>query len=329
MKYKQLPEVNKPISALVFGTATSKLFAAVDQSRPDVEQCRQDAFELLDAVFAAGINCFDCAAHYGEEILGEWIDLRGIREKTVILSKCAHPNAWRDRVTDFDILSDIHDALVKLRTNYVDLYLLHRDNPEVPVSLIVDTMNRLHDEGKIGAFGGSNWTHSRMEEANEYAAKHNLIPFTVSSPNYGLAEQVDNPWVGNCVTLSGLENADARQWYLDHQMPVFAYSSLARGFFSGAFSSDDREGAKKFLDEAAMKGYYCDANFERLRRAEILAAEKTCSVAQIALAWLLNQPLNVFLMVSFSNLKHIQSNVDACEITLTPEQVAWLNLEQA
>lgn len=327
MKYKQISYVKKPISTLVFGTATPKLFAAVDRSRPDLETCRQEAFALLDAVFAAGINCFDCANHYGEEILGEWIQLRGVREQTVILSKCAHPNEWRDRVTDFDILSDIHDALAKLRTDHVDIYMLHRDNPDVPVSLIVDTMNRLYDEGKIGAFGGSNWTHQRLEQANEYAAKHNLVPFTVSSPNFGLAEQVDNPWVGNCVTLSGPENAEARQWYLDHKMPVFAYSSLARGFFSGAFSSDDREGAKRFLDEAAIKGYYCDRNFERLHRAEALARETNCTVAQIALAWLLNQPVESFLLVSFSNPKHIQSSIDACDITLTPEQVAWLNLE--
>ncbi len=87
--------------------------------------------------------------------------------------------------------------------------MLHRDNPQVPVSIIVDTMNRLYDEGKIGAFGGSNWSYERIEQANEYAAKHNLIPFTVSSPNFGLAEQVDNPWVGQCVTLSGPKNKTA------------------------------------------------------------------------------------------------------------------------
>ena len=246
----------------------------------------------------------------------------------MIQTKGAHHDRWHIRVTPYDILSDVHTSLARMKTDYIDIYLLHRDDETKPVGPIVETLNALVDEGKIKAFGGSNWTHQRLEQANEYAAKHNLVPFTVSSPNFGLAEQVDNPWVGNCVTLSGPENADARQWYRNHNMPVFAYSSLARGFFSGAFRSDDREGARKFLDEAAMKGYYCDANFERLRRAEILAKELNCTVAQVALAWLLNQPLDAFLMVSFSNPKHIQSNVDACEIILTPEQVAWLNLEK-
>ena len=92
MDYKKIPYVEKKISPIVFGTATPALFDAIDTSRSDIEECRQKAFQLMDDVFAAGINCFDCAAHYGEEILGEWLQLRGIRDQAVILSKCAHPN---------------------------------------------------------------------------------------------------------------------------------------------------------------------------------------------------------------------------------------------
>ena len=80
MDYKTIPYVNKKISPIVFGTATPSLFAAVEKDRPDIEECRQKAFKLMDDVFAAGINCFDCSDHYGEEILGEWIELRGIRD---------------------------------------------------------------------------------------------------------------------------------------------------------------------------------------------------------------------------------------------------------
>lgn len=328
MHYKKIPYVEKDISPIVFGTATPILFDAIDTSRADIEECRQKAFELMDNVFAAGINCFDCSDHYGEEILGEWIELRNIRDKVVIFSKCAHPNKWRDRVTDFDILYDIHNAVKKLRTDYIDIYMLHRDNPEVPVNIVVDTMNRLYDEGKIGAFGGSNWTHERIEKANEYAAKHNLIPFTVSSPNFGLAEQVDNPWVGQCVTLSGPENKAARKWYQDNKIAIFAYSALARGFFSGAFKSTEPEKAKQILDEAGIKGYFCDNNIERLRRAEILAKEKGVSVAQIALAWIFSNPLDTFLLTSPINKKQINENVASENIKLTSDEVLWLDLEK-
>lgn len=327
MNYKKIPYVDKEISPIVFGTATKILFDAIETYRPDIEQCREKAFSLLDTVFASGINCFDCSDHYGEEILGEWIELRGIRDKTVIFSKCAHPNKWRDRITDFDILYDMHNALAKLRTNYVDIYMLHRDDPSVPVGMIVDTMNRLHEEGKIGAFGGSNWSYQRIEAANEYAAKHNLIPFTVSSPNYGLAEQVDNPWVGQCETLSGPANKHAREWYKQNNIAVFAYSVLARGFFSGAFNSADPEKAKSILDEAGIKGYYCQNNIERLRRCEILAAKKGVSVAQIALAWLFGQPLNTFLLTSPVNKEQIEQNIAAESISLTEEEKLWLDLE--
>lgn len=328
MNYKTIPYVDKKISQIVFGTATQALFDAIDTSRTDLEECRKKAFKLLDDVFAAGINCFDCSDHYGEEILGEWIEFRGIRDKTVIFSKCAHPNKWRDRVTDFDILYDMHNALKKLRTDYIDIYMLHRDNPEVPVNVIVDTMNRLFDEGKIGAFGGSNWTHERIEAANEYAAKHKLVPFTVSSPNFGLAEQVDNPWVGQCTTLSGPQNKLARKWHLDNNIAVFAYSALARGFFSGAFKSSEPEKAKEILDEAGIKGYFCERNIERLKRAEILAKEKNVSVAQIALAWIFNNPLDAFLLTSPMNEKQIKENVASQDIKLSDDEVLWLDLEK-
>ncbi len=74
--------------------------------------------------------------------------------------------------------------------NYIDIYLLCRDDPDVDVAVPVEVMNALHAEGKIGAFGGSNWTHQRIEEANEYAYRRGLIHVTVSSPNFGLADQV-------------------------------------------------------------------------------------------------------------------------------------------
>ena len=327
MEYKQLPYVNKPVSSIVFGTATKILFDAIEEDQPDIAERKQKAYTLLDTVFEAGINCFDCADHYGEEILGEWISLRQVRDRVVILSKCAHPNKWRERVTDFDILYDIHNALAKLKTDYIDIYMLHRDDRKVPVKIIVDTLNRLHNEGKIGAFGGSNWSVERIEEANRYAMENGLIPLTVSSPNFGLAEQVNNPWVGNCVTISGPQNEYARQWYVNNNIPVFAYSSLARGFFSGAFRSDEPEKAKEILDEAGVRGYFCDANFERLRRAEILSAKKNAGIAQIALAWIFNQPVNTFILTSPVNEKQIRENVAAADIKLTPNEVAWLDLQ--
>ena len=115
MLYQSIPNVDKPVSRLVFGTATPKLFAAfrsVYGDAPDFEERRQAAFSLLDDMYAEGVNCFDCADHYGEEPLGEWMEARGLRDRVVILTKGAHHNRWRRRVTDFDTLHEDRKSVV-------------------------------------------------------------------------------------------------------------------------------------------------------------------------------------------------------------------------
>ncbi len=128
MRYGNIPGLDAPVSRLVFGTAARVIGEAAKGGEAELNA----AFELLDRVLASGVNTFDCAAHYGEEVLGAWMAERGVRERCVVLTKCAHPNRWRERVTDFDILSDAHDSLAKLKTDRIDLYLLHRDDRSVP-----------------------------------------------------------------------------------------------------------------------------------------------------------------------------------------------------
>ena len=332
MKYGKIDHVSKPVSRIVFGTATPKMFAAfrsVYGGAPDFQQRLDAAFQLLDDMYAEGVNCFDSSDHYGEEPLGEWLEARGLHDKVVIFTKGAHHNLWRKRVTDFDILHDVHNSLAKLKAKHLDIYMLHRDDPDVPVGPIVDVLNRCYDEGKIGAFGASNWTVERIEAANEYAAKHGLQPFTVSSPNFGLADQVEDPWGGGCVTISGPSNKAARKWYADNHIPVFAYSTMARGFFSGLVKSDDPDSAKAVMDGPGLKGYAYPENFERLRRCEVLAKEKGMTVPQIAMAWIFNQrDLDVYALTAPVQRDMMRTNVEASEIRLTDEECEWLDLER-
>lgn len=318
MIYGKVPYVDKPVSRLVHGT----IMLSMDK--------KDSSFELLDSIYELGVNTFDTAVIYGdgERVLGSWMHERGIRDKVVILTKGAHHNPWRKRVTPFDILSDVHDSLAKLMTDYIDIYILHRDDPEVPVGPIVDVLNKLHDEGKIRAFGGSNWTHQRIEQANEYAEKHGLVPFTVSSPYYGLAEQVENPWGPGCVSLSGPNEAAAREWYAKTNMPIFAYSSLGRGFFSGRIKSTEPEKAKEIFERPTIIGYCYPVNFKRLERVEILAKEKGMTVPQIAMAWLMNQPLNVFALVGAYKAEEMKQNIEALHVKLTQAEIEWLDLQR-
>lgn len=317
--YSSLPYVNKKVSKIFFGMA-QKVF-----------QFGGDGNSLLDDVFALGINSFDLARNYllSEQAFGNWINARGNREKVVILSKCGHPSIYgRPRITEKDIRKDFNKSSQNLQTDYIDIYLFHRDNENIPVEIAVETMNALHSEGKIGAFGGSNWTYKRIEQANEYAYKHNLIPFSVSSPNFGLARQVSDPWGGGCVTLSGDEQASARKWYANNQMPVIAYSSLGRGFFNGKITSKNREDVNSILDEAAVKGYVSDDNFERLSRCELLAQKYGATVAQIAMAWIFKNDMNVFAIVSATSAERMKQNIEALSIPLTETECAYLNLKE-
>lgn len=159
--------------------------------------------------------------------------------------------------------------------------------------------------------------------------------FAVSSPNFGLAEQIADPWLcdahfGNgCVTISGRNNADARKWYAENKLPVFAYSSLARGFFSGLFKSNEPEKAKAFLDEPGRIGYFCEDNFEKLKRCEILAKEKNVTVAQIAIAWIYNQKFEVYAISSPVTKEQLDANIAAMDIKLSENEGKWLNLERS
>lgn len=315
MKYDRIPHVEKPLSRIVFGTDRA---AMMDN---------QDEFELLDAALAAGITVFDTAACYGESeaSLGRWIKARGVRDQVVILTKGANPNDYRNRLTEYDILSDIETSFARLQTEYIDIYVLHRDDLDVPVGPIVELLNRLHREGRIGAFGGSNWTLARTREAIAYAEAHSLVPFSVCSPSFGLAECVGDPW-GGSVTISGPKNRDFREYLAESQMPVFSYSSLGRGFFSGRLKSTDADRAHEIIGFGADE-YGFPVNYEKLRRAEKMAAEKNVTVSQLAYAWLMLQPQNVFGITKPGSAKHIAETIDALHIPLTEDECRWLNNE--
>lgn len=319
LMYTKIPYVNKKVSRIVFGTAVPPFIMGGDGN------------ELLDAALAAGVNTFDMARNYmfSENSVGNWLKARGCREQVVLLSKCGHPSTFgKKRVTEADMRKDFRKTTEALYTDYIDIYLLHRDDPEVAVGTVVEIFNAMHAEGKIGAFGGSNWEYERIEAANEYAYKHGLIPFSVSSPNFGLAEQVQDPWGGGCVTLSGPDNKQARQWYAQNQMPVIAYSSLGRGLFSGRVKSSHMDTAADVLDAVAMKGYGCPSNFERLRRCEALAAKKGVKVPQIAMNWIFGQDMNTFAVVSVANAEQLHENIEALHLKLTKDELNYLDLRK-
>ncbi len=320
MQYGQVPGIDKPISRLVQGTM---------MIHPDH---LEESFALLDEVYALGCTTFDTAHVYGgngnsERAFGQWVRDRGVRDKIVILGKGAHHSQDRQRVTPYDIQADLSDSLARFQLGHIDLYMLHRDDPTVPVGPIVEVLNEELNAGRINAFGGSNWDHRRIEEANEYADRHNLTPFVASSPNFSLARQVEEPW-DNCITVSGIEGEEARAWYLEHKMPLFTWSSLAGGFFSGRFRRDNLDTFQSYMEQVCVRSYCYEENFQRLDRVEELADAKGLTIPQIATAYVMSQQVEIFALVGCQNGDEFRSNVEAMELRLTPEEIAWLELKK-
>ncbi|MFK7805031.1 MAG: aldo/keto reductase [Anaerolineae bacterium] len=315
MKFGKLPGISKPISKLVQGTVMLNGF---DQTTID---------QLLDAVLASGINTFDTAHVYGsgqcEIAFGKWQNSRGIREDIVILGKGAHPYDGKVRVTPECITSDIAESLDRMQTDYIDLYVLHRDDVNVPVGPIIDVLNDHLKSGAIRAIGGSNWTTARLAEANAYAKVNGLTPMQFSSPNFSLAEQAMPPWEG-CTTISGPEYAADRAWYTKQKMPLFTWSSLAGGFFSGRFTPDNLDSFDNYFDKLCTEVYCYGDNWGRLERVKQLAEKKGASLAQIAIAYVLNQPFETYALVAAWKPEEAADSVKAAEIELTAEEVAWL-----
>lgn len=136
-----------------------------------------------------------------------------------------HPNQDGKQVNRQAIRDQLDESLERLRTDYVDLYALHRDDPDVEVAVILDILNELVEEGKIQAFGGSNWSWQRLQEANRYAKANGLRGFSFNSPNLSLAKAKEPYWPG-CISA----DAETIGWHRRTGLALLSWSSQARGF---------------------------------------------------------------------------------------------------
>jgi len=303
MQHAAVPGISRPVSRLVMGC--------------DNQRTMPHAAAIWDDYFERGGATFDTAYVYGgglmERLLGQWMQHRGVRGEVVVIGKGAHTPLC----TPEHLSAQLLESLERLRTDRVNLYLMHRDNPAVPVGEFVDVLNGHLRAGRIEAFGGSNWSRERLTAANAYAASKALRGFSAVSNNFSLARLVDPVWPG-CIAASDRE---WRTWLRATQLPVFAWSSQARGFFT------DRAGPDRREDAELVRCWYSDDNFERRARAVTLAREKGTTPLAIAAAYVLHQPFPTFALIGPRTLAETASSIECLRLTLTPSEVAWLNLE--
>ena len=310
--------LDKPVSRLVMGC----------DNQPDILH----ASVMFDNYFEYGGNTFDTAYHYGsgrmEQLLGTWMANRGVRDDVVVIGKGAHtPANFPDRVGP-----QLDESLERLGTDHVDLYFLHRDNPEVPVGEWIDVLNAEREAGRVQAFGASNWSLARVQEANTYAAARGVAPFAAVSNNFSLARMVDPVW-GGCVSAS---DADWRAWLEAEQLALFPWSSQARGFFTPRFDAVRGGGADGAVgsplgnqpsDAELQRCWFAEDNFGRRVRAVELAKERGVEPINIALAYVLNQPFPCFALIGPRLLAETRSSLTALGVELSEAERRWLNLE--
>ena len=163
------------------------------------------------------------------------------------------------------VRKELTTSLQTLRTDYIDVYMLHRDNQEMPVAEIMDPLNSEIANGRINAIGASNWEYRRLTEADEYAYKHGMKGCAMVSNNLSLA-------VPTAAFYRGLVSTDklGERWHEETGIPLIPWSSQARGFFTGRYTPqmcDDPALASPEVENftSRMIRVYCtDENFERL-----------------------------------------------------------------
>lgn len=284
----------------------------------------EQAFELFDSIFAAGGNAFDTAIVYGagraEQLLGGWARQRGVRSSVVIVDKGCHPAGEVARMTPEALRHDVQRSLDNLGSDYIDLYMLHRDDPRLPVGEIVSALAEEQRRGRIRSYGGSNWTHSRLQQANDYAAQNAIPPFAASSPALSLAAPVRS-WPG-CVSVA--DDREALDWYRASRMPLLAWSPLASGFLSGKLRRAD-SGESATAEERRTRDFYSsDANWTRLTRLLALAQQKRVSPAVLALAYVLRVPVDVYAVLGCREPREYHDAIAALALPLSEEEVAFL-----
>lgn len=303
--------IHKPSSELALGTAFFNI--------KNKEQC----FDVLDAFMEAGGTIIDSARGYGtsEDVIGFWLENRSDRDRIIILTKCG---LTADGVLPEDnypelVLKELATSLRTLKTDYIDLYVLHRDNTMMPVWEILGPLNDAIARGQVSALGASNWEYRRVTEANEYAYKHGMKGFAIVSNNISLAVPAAAFYPG----LISVSKAD-EEWHKTTKIPLIPWSSQARGFFTGRYTPQMRDNPDLVTDgftKQMLKVYGTDENFLRLVRAKELGEKKGGYTAvEVALAWLLHKPFPIIPIVGPHTREETLSCVKATGLSLTERE---------
>ncbi|MDD9884393.1 MAG: aldo/keto reductase [Gammaproteobacteria bacterium] len=317
MRTFQLNAIDVPASVIGLGTM---IF------HPDT---RDRDFALLDAYTAAGGTYIDTAEVYGaveehghsETVIGEWLAARpGMRARIVLASKglipgyCAPLHPGGASIGPEQIHRAIDGSLARLQSDSMDIWMFHRDDPKLAVAPLVDALDEEIRRGRIRAWGASNWTAARLQQAMDYAASAGKARPVASSPHFSLARANEPYWPDTVVT-----DAADRAWFASANMPLVAWSSLGRGFFAHGVEGDRS-------DAELVRVFYSADNFARKKRLTEFAAARGRSIFELALAWVTNQEFPVVALCGPQTVDEVADCMRAGDLRLSAAERDWLDL---
>ena len=305
MQYRRLGHSGLPLSVLSFG-AWATFGRGVGRTL---------AREMLALAWDRGVNFFDNAETYGngvaESLMGDVLaDLRLPRDSWCVSSKVffgaqEHPKPTQRGLSRKHVIEACHQALQRLRVDYLDLYFCHRPDPDTPVAETVAAMDLLVRQGKVLYWGTSEWPAEAIVEAHRVAQEQHLAAPTMEQPEYNLLhrERVE---------------VEYAPLYRDYGMGTTIWSPLASGLLSGKYDDgipDDSRLADP--DYAWLRERVLGAEGGRVaqaRRLRPLADELGCSTAQLAIAWCAANPNVSTVMLGASRLEQLEHNLAALAV---------------
>ena len=319
MKYDKIEGLDKEISKLIMGNDNQTYF--------------DEAAKLWDHWMEVGGNAFDTAYIYGggsmEKLLGQWHRKRNNLKDLVIVAKGAHTPHCDPQ----SISKQLTESLDRLQTETADIYIMHRDNTEIPVDEFMDVLNEEKSKGRIKIFGGSNWTLSRFKEANNWADENKKHKLSILNNNLALAKMVKPLWSG-CISSNDEEILD----YLHETKTAhLSWSSQARGYFlsdeitkkiEDKITQDESSWRQPGEHSSGPLSCYDSAdNKERKNRALELAKQIGTEGQNIAGAWPINLDFPSFALIGPRVTEELISNLKNLDVELTDDQINWLNLK--
>ena len=282
----------------------------------------EESFRILDGFLDRGFNAIDTANNYSywvegnvgtesERIIGNWLKSRGVRDQIVLATKVGGRNMIQDKpnTTKAHILKEVEESLIRLQTDYIDLYQTHYDDVNTPVEETLSAYNQLIKEGKVRYIGASNFSSERLIESLDKSELYNLPQYKTLQPEYNLYDRQHFEEFLQPVAEK-------------YNLAVIPYYSLASGFLSGKYKTE--EDLQQRLRGEGIKKYLNERGFKILDALQTISTRYNISYSAVALAWLMDQKTVVVPIASATKEQHLDAFVEAVNVQLSHDDVKLL-----